>query len=31
MEEGEVSEGILIGCEGVAGKADDDRERPLVR
>jgi hypothetical protein len=29
-EEGEVSEGVLIGCEGVTGKADNDGERPLV-
>jgi hypothetical protein len=29
-EEGEVSEGMLIGCEGVTGKADDDGERPIV-
>ena len=30
VEEGEVSKGVLIGCEGVTGKVDDDGECPLV-
>ena len=29
-EEGEVSKDVLVGHEGVTGKADDDGERPLV-
>ena len=29
-EEGEVSKGVLVGRDGVTGKADDDKECPLV-
>ena len=31
VEEGEVSKTVLVGCEGVMGKADNDGEHPLVR
>jgi hypothetical protein len=30
VEEGEVSEGVLIRSEGVMGQSDDDGEHPLI-